>query len=101
MAVFCHTDEGAEPRNQINTNYMNKSIKIESIKTDTDGCKLIVYSVVTYFPKCKPQVSPCLFADYKNGVLRLFKGNSHISIEVGNFKHCLICIKHNISQWVW
>lgn len=59
----------------------NQSVKIEAIKSDNSGYKLIAFSFVTYFPRCKPQVSHCKLADFKNGVLRFFEGNSHRSVE--------------------
>lgn len=76
---------------------MESSIKIESIKTDNDGCKLIAFSKVLYFRKCKPQVTPCTFADYKNQLLRIFDGNRYVSFEFSNFKMALLFIRNYTS----
>lgn len=67
----------------------NTTVKIEAIKTDRDGCKMLAYSFVTNFSKCKPQVSPCHFADYKDGVLRYFEGSSMQEVIVAGFKQAL------------
>lgn len=64
-------------------------MRIESIKTDSNGFKLLAASYVFNFPACKPQVSPCTFFDYKDGVLREFRGNTSFSMNVPTFRGAL------------
>lgn len=73
------------------------SVKFERILTDKDGCKLIAFSIVSYFPKCKPQVSPCVFADFKDGLLRVFEGNSFTEYTTGSFKAALTFLKNKFK----
>lgn len=72
---------------------MYTQIKIESIKTDTDGCKLIAFSHVLNFPKCKPQTSPVILADYKGNKLRIFNGNTFIEKMLPSWKSALLYIR--------
>ncbi len=69
------------------------SNKIEAIKTDRDGCKLISFARVFNFPKCKPQVSPSVLADYKKGRLRIFNRNDYTVINVDSFKDAIIVLR--------
>ena len=66
-------------------------MKIEAIKTDANGYKLIAASKVLHFPKCKPQVYPCIFFDYDpcNKTLRKFYGNNHLSMPMESFKDAI------------
>lgn len=64
-------------------------MRINAIKTDKDGCKLIAASNVINFKGCKPQESPCVFFDYKDGLLREFSGNNYVSVSLPTFKLAL------------
>lgn len=74
------------------------SIKIERIRTTPEGVKLIAISRVIDFKKCKPQVSPCWFADYTpdstGGVVRIFKQGAEIAFHVPNFTAALRGIRN-------
>lgn len=67
---------------------------IEAVKTDKDGCKLIAFCRVINYPKCKPQYSPSVLADYKDGVLRIFNRNDYTSINVASFKEAIKAIRN-------
>ena len=72
-------------------------MKIEAIKTDNAGFKLIAASKVTNFKGCKPQVSPCKFFDWNptGKHLREFYGNNYSSTPFPSFKAAL---KHILSK---
>lgn len=69
------------------------SNRIESIKLDSNGYKLISFARVFNYPKCKPQVSPSIFADYKEGILRIFNRNDYTTVAVGSFKEAISKIR--------
>lgn len=73
----------------------NSSVKIEAIKTDSNGYKLIAFSNVIDFPGCKPQVTPCKFADYKDNELRVFWGSSFNSYSLPSFKSALMFLRNS------
>lgn len=78
-----------------NLNYGNtpNHNRIERIKEDNNGYKLISFCRVFNYPKCKPQVSPSIFADYKNGHLRIFNRPDYYMINVKTFKEALLIIR--------
>ena len=78
-----------------NLNYgtVPNSNRIEAIKEDSKGCKLIAFCRVFNYPKCKPQVSPSILADYENGYLRIFNRSDYTTIKAASFKEALKIIR--------
>ena len=66
---------------------------IQRIMQDAGGYKLISFCRVLNFRKCKPQYSPSIFADYKDGILRIFDRNEHTVVDVKNFKAAILYIR--------
>jgi hypothetical protein len=64
-------------------------MRINSIKTDSDGCKLIRASLVLHFPGCKTWAAPSQYFDYKDGVLRMFTGDHFSEYPFATFKQAL------------
>lgn len=69
------------------------STKIERIKTTENGYKLVSFARVFNYPKCKPQISPSTFADYKDGVLRIFNRSDYSLFNIPTFKDALKFIR--------
>lgn len=66
---------------------------IERIRYGADGYRLISFAKVLNFPKCKPLTYPSQFADYKNGVLRIFNSNSTFNYTC-SFKEAISIIRN-------
>lgn len=69
------------------------SNRIERIITDSNGYKLISFCRVMNFPKCKPQVSPSIFADFKDGYLRIFNRSDYFTVNLPSFKDAILFIR--------
>lgn len=67
-------------------------MKIQAIKQDAAGWKLIAAAKVVDNKKQKPSIGESKFFDYKNGVLRQYGITSSADVEVKNFKHALAII---------
>lgn len=70
-------------------NFINK---IEAIKTTDKGEKLIAFSRVYNFRKCKPQVSPSVFCAYRDGILSIYNRNDFTVFQCKTFKEALVII---------
>jgi len=75
------------------------SIKIERIRTTEKGEKLIAFSRVHNFPKCKPQVSPCVFASYHQGILKIYNRADFAVFSFGSFAESLNFIRKSFSDF--
>lgn len=76
-----------------NVGTVPNSNRIERIKTDDKGYKLISFCRVFNYPKCRPQVSPSIFADYKDGYLRIFNRSDYSTFRLPTFKDALIFLR--------
>lgn len=72
-------------------------MRINAIKTDNAGFKLIAASKVVNFAGCKPQEYPCVFFDWnpQDKSLREFHGNNYSSTPFPSFRDAL---KHILSK---
>lgn len=64
-------------------------MRINSIKQDNQGFKLISASKIINQPGLKPIVGHTVYFDYKENTLRQFNGNNFTEINCNSFKCAL------------
>ena len=72
-------------------------MKIQAIKQDSLGYKLIAFAKVQDHKGCKPTLSPSMMADYKDGYLNVYPAYSSVpdTYNVGTWRNCLREILHS------
>jgi hypothetical protein len=78
----------------INYGVVSNSNQIERVTEDSHGYKLISFCRVFNYPKCKPQYSLSIFADYKDGVLRVFNRHDYSTFNVKSWREAIVLIRN-------